>query len=210
MNKRIILVDDHPIVREGLAALLASVPGNEVVAQIGEASEVLPNIERLNPDLVIMDMMLGDTIALPLIKEIARRSPGTAILCISMYGDAAYAEQAALAGAMGYLTKSNMGRAILDAVESVLRGAPHFPADIQHRILRRARGETTLPRVFSDLSRREVEILRLIGQGKTKQQIAEDIGRSPNTVEAHRTNIKRKLNCATNAELMRFAILNLP
>jgi two-component system, NarL family, invasion response regulator UvrY len=67
-----------------------------------------------------------------------------------------------------------------------------------------------LPRVFSELSRREVEILRLIGQDKAKQQIAENIGRSPNTVEAHRTNIKRKLNCATNAELMRFAILNLP
>lgn len=210
MNKRIILVDDHPIVREGLAALLASVPGNEIVAQIGEAADVLQSVEQLHPDLVIMDMMLGDTTALPLIKDIAGRSPATAILCISMYGDAAYAEQAALAGAMGYLTKSNIGRAILDAVESVLRGVPHFPPDIQNRILRRARGETTLPRVVSELSRREVEILRLIGHGKTKQQIAECIGRSPNTVEAHRTNIKRKLNCATNAELMRFAILNLP
>lgn len=210
MNKRIILVDDHPIVREGLAALLASVSGYEIVAQIGAASDVLESIERMRPDLVIMDVMLGDTIAIPLIKDLARIAPETAILCISMYGDAAYAEQAALAGAMGYLTKSNMGRAILDAIESVLRGVPHFPPEIQNRILRRARGEVALPRAVSELSRREVEILRMIGQGKTKQQIADCIGRSPNTVEAHRTNIKRKLNCATNAELMRFAILNVP
>jgi DNA-binding NarL/FixJ family response regulator len=210
MTQRIILVDDHPIVRDGLAALLASVTGYEVVAQVGLADDVLPAIEQLRPDLVVLDVMLGDTLAIPLIKDITRCSASTAILCVSMYGDASYAEQAALAGAMGYLTKSNMGRAILDAIESVLRGVPHFPSEIQHRLLRRARGELVVSDAVGELSRREIEILRMIGQGQTKQQIANSIGRSPNTVEAHRTNIKRKLNCASNSELMRFAILNLP
>ena len=210
MNQTIVLVDDHPIVREGLATLLHAVPGYRVVAQAGNARDGLDAVRAHRPGIAVVDLMLGDTLALRLIEEIAQSCPDTGVVCISMHSDAAYAEPAALAGALGYVNKANVSRTILDAIDSVLRGVPYFPPEVQQNLLRRARGQAAKPTTpLAALSPREIEILRMIGEGLTKQQIAERIGRSANTVEAHRTNIKRKLGLDNNAELIRFSALNL-
>lgn len=211
MSHTLVLIDDHPIVRDGLVTLFHASPNYRVLAQAGDEAAGLAAVRAHRPDVALVDLMLGDALTLPLIGTIAREFPETAVVCISMHSDAAYAEPAALAGAMGYVNKANAGRTILDAIASVLRGVPYFPPDVQQRLLRRARGlapQSTTP--LGMLSTREIEILGFIGQGMKKQQIAERIGRSANTVETHRTNIKRKLNLDTNAELIRFAALNLP
>lgn len=210
MSKTIVLIDDHPIVRDGLATLFQSVTGYHVVAQAGTETEGLEAVRRYKPDIAVVDLMLADTLALNLIASIARDCPDTGVVCISMHSDAAYAEPAALAGALGYVNKANVSRTILDALDSVLRGIPFFPPDVQQNLMRRARGHSLPATPLTLLSAREIEILHLIGRGLTKQQIGERIGRSANTVEAHRSNIKRKLGLENNFELIRYSTLNLP
>lgn len=210
MTKSIVLIDDHPIVLEGLSNLLRSVPAYRVAGIAGSEREGLDLVRALRPDLVIVDLMLDGALALKLIERIVAECAETRVICISMHSEAAYAEPVALAGALGYINKAQVGRTILDAIAAVLEGKPHFPPEVQLNLLRRARGLRTERAPLAALSPRELEVLHLIGQGMTKQQIGERIGRSANTVEAHRSNIKRKLGLQSNAELIRFATLHLP
>jgi DNA-binding NarL/FixJ family response regulator len=211
MKTTIVIVDDHPIMRDGLTMLLSNT-SYEVVAVAGDAAEAMKQISQHKPALALIDLMLGESNALNLIAELAEAVPETRLLCLSMHGDETYAEPAALAGAMGYVTKASASRVLLDAIDVVLSGSTYFRSDVQRSLLRRARGlsQTSVLKPLASLTPRELEILQLIGVGRSKGKIAEQIDRSPNTVEAHRSNIKRKLGLETNAELIRFAALNLP
>ncbi|WP_322056222.1 response regulator transcription factor [Paraburkholderia sp. J63] len=208
--RSIVLIDDHPIVLEGLSNLLKSVPDYRVLGTASNEHDGFNLVREFRPDVVIVDLVLGDTFALKLIERIAAEYAETRVICMSMHSDAAYAEPVALAGALGYINKAQVGRTILDVIASILNGKPHFPPEVQLNLLRRARGLRSGHSPLAALSPREVEVLHLIGQGMTKQQIGERIGRSPNTVETHRSNIKRKLELQSNAELIRFATLNMP
>lgn len=210
MTKSIVLIDDHPIVLEGLRHLLASVPEYRVVGTASSQHEGLELVRRLRPDVVVVDLVLGDVLALKLIERIVNDHPDTRVICISMHSDAAYAEPVALAGALGYINKAQVGRTILTAISAVLQGNTYFPPEVQLSLLRRARGLRIDRSPLAALSARELEVLHLIGQGMTKNEIGDRIGRSANTVEAHRSNIKRKLDLRSNAELIRFATLHLP
>ncbi|WP_430227729.1 response regulator [Paraburkholderia tropica] len=210
MIKTIVLIDDHPIVREGLANLLNSVAIYKVVGEAGTAKDGIEAIRALKPDVAVIDLMLNDVLALDLIEQTTHECQNTKVICVSMHSDAAYAQPVALAGASGYVNKANASKTILDAIDVVLSGALYFPKEVHQNLLNSVRGIKTASTPLMSLSSREIEVLRWIGQGLTKHQIAEHINRSANTVEAHRTNIKRKLGLQSNAELIRFAALNLP
>ncbi|WP_183606426.1 response regulator transcription factor [Paraburkholderia silvatlantica] len=210
MIKTIVLIDDHPIVREGLANLLNAVGSYKVVGESGTAPEGLEAIRALKPDVALVDLMLNNSLALGLIEQSTQECPNTKVICVSMHSDAAYAQPVALAGASGYINKANASKTILDAIDVVLRGELYFPKEVHQNFLDSVRGVKSASTQLMALSSREIEILQWIGHGLTKHQIAERINRSANTVEAHRSNIKRKLGLQSNAELIRFAALNLP
>lgn len=209
--RTVVLVDDHPIVRDGLTALFDAEGSYRVVAQAGTAREAEAMIEEHRPALAVVDLMLDDETSVPLVKLLATRFPSTKTLCVSMHNEAAYGELVARAGASGFVTKAQAGRAIIDAANAVLAGRLYFTADTIKRAMGQGaeRSPNATPGVDL-LTARELQILQLVGAGLTKQLIADRIERSANTVEAHRSNIKRKLGLSSNAELLRFSLLHFP
>jgi DNA-binding NarL/FixJ family response regulator len=204
----LILIDDHPIMRHGLAQLVADEPDLEVVSQAGSAAEALQLIPASMPDLAVIDLTLPDKSGLELLKDIHALHPDLRCLVLSMHDEDLYAERALRAGARGYLMKEAAAAQFINAVRKVLEGGIYLSHAVSERMLEQAvTGRAHRAATGMDqLTDRELEVLSLIGSGKATKIIAEHMKISPRTVEAHRAHIKEKLGLTDGAELVRYAI----
>ncbi len=205
--KRLLLVDDHPIMRHGLAQLIRAEPGLEVCGEAGSAREGLEIAGRLKPDLVVIDLTLPDKNGLELLKDIQAQYPGTLCLVLSMHDETIYGERALRAGARGYIMKEAAADHLISAARKVLSGGIYVSDSMASRMLeqvtgRRARGGAGV----ETLSDRELEVLEMIGLGVATKNIAGRLCISARTVEAHRAHIKEKLGVGDGAALVRYAV----
>jgi DNA-binding NarL/FixJ family response regulator len=196
---RILLVDDHPMVREGLRARLSSVPRLLVVGEAGDAAEALLRLADTRPDVVLQDVGLKDGNGIDLVRTMLERQPDLRVLMFSMYDNPEYVQLALQAGARGYLLKDAPATEILAAIDAVAAGGTFLSPAVSRRLFRAQQ-----PRPI--LSPREAEILAALGRGESSKQIAIALTLSVRTVEAHRQSIKRKLDLGGQAELIKYAV----
>jgi DNA-binding NarL/FixJ family response regulator len=198
-RKALLIVDDHPILRLGLTALIESEPGLAVHAAVGTSADALDAIRKRQPDLVIVDLALGGEDGLDLVKEIKARYPKVPSIVLSMHDEEVYAERALSAGALGYVAKHD--NTMLDAIRCALAGEIYMSDALQRRLAERYVGGHTLESPVHALSDRELQVFRLIGQGRTTRQVAGTLTRSVKTIESHLEHIKNKLALGSAAEL---------
>ena len=205
---KILIVDDHPIVRHGLAKLINDEPDLEVCGEADSAGDALTMMESEAPDLLLVDISLGGTNGIELIKRVKASDPEMRVLVSSMHDESLYAERALRAGAMGYLNKGENRETLLGAIRQVLRGKLYLSPRMSERLLHRFvlnDQEPDRPAIES-LSDRELEVFQLIGEGLTTRQIASRLHLSPKTIETYREHIKAKLNLENSSELIRAAV----
>ena len=205
---RILLVDDHPIVQQGLAKLINKESDLTVCGQAEDAPQALKAVKSFEPDMAIVDISLGDTSGLELIKDIRLQSPHLPILALSMHDETLYGERALRAGANGYIMKREAIKKIILAIHHVLDGQIYLSDKMSARMLRKLAGAKTKADTspIDSLSDRELEVLLLIGRGHRAQQIAGKLYLSTKTIEAHCARIKKKLSLINAAELLQYAI----
>jgi DNA-binding NarL/FixJ family response regulator len=204
---KVMIVDDHPAVREGLAVRISAQPDLEVCGEAADIPEAMQVFSTANPDVVIVDIQLKNGNGLDLITRFKAHNPSIHILVWSMYRDDIYAQRAIRAGALGYINKECTTGRIIDAIRRVRDGKIYLAEDTTDQLLCVLAGSKgSKPTGVESLSNRELEIFRFIGQGLSASQIADRLRRSTHTVEAHRQAIKRKLNLKTAAELHREAV----
>jgi len=206
--KRLLLVDDHPIMRHGLAQLIRAEDGLEICGEAGTAHEGLTAVTQLQPDLVVLDLTLPDKNGLELLKDIQAQHPGMLCLVLSMHDEDMYCERALRAGARGYIMKEAAADHLITAVRKILSGGIYASEKMAARMLEqvaagRARSSDAPIAALSD---REVEVLELIGKGVPTKNIAARLNISARTVEAHRAHIKDKLHITDGAALVRYAV----
>ncbi|AVR96138.1 response regulator [Pseudoduganella armeniaca] len=202
---RILLVDDHPLVRDGLRARLEAVPTFDVVGEAGSAAEALEVARLQAPDLVLMDINMRGQNGIEATAEFRVRFPAIAVLILSMHDKQDYVAQAIAAGARGYVLKDAPGKDIVVAIETVMSGGIYYSAALAAQLARPA----NVPQEEA-LTTREQEVLRHIAAGESNKQIARSLDLSVRTVETHRLNIKRKLGIEGQAELIRYAVQHAP
>ena len=196
---RIMLIDDHPLVRDGLRARLETVPGLEVVAEAGNAEEALVAAAQHQIDLTLMDINMRGINGIELTARFHALHPEIAVLILSMHDKAEYVMQSIQAGARGYVLKDAPSQDIVHAIETVRSGGIYYSAALARQLTQ------PLP-VRELLTQREREVLQHIANGESNKQIARELDLSVRTVETHRLNIKRKLNIDGQAELIKFAV----
>lgn len=205
---RILLVDDHAMLREGLAGFLTKQSDFEICGEASGAPEAMRLVLEQKPDVVIVDISLKSGHGIELIKQIHAQDEKIKMLVLSMHDESLFAERAIRAGAMGYLNKEQSRTQILDAIRTILDGQVFLSEAMTARMLTRTMGkagdENRSP--IETLSDRELEVFELIGQGLTVREIAEKLQLSPKTVETYRENIKTKLDIANATELIRHAV----
>jgi DNA-binding NarL/FixJ family response regulator len=205
---RILLVDDHPVVRTGYQMVIETQPGLEVCGGVGSVSEALTAIERENPDLVITDLTMPGRGGLELIKDLAAVRPETRVLVCSMHDELIYAERCLRAGARGYIMKEAPGDQLLVAIRTITAGGVWVSPRLGSQIVGLFTGATSRgsKSLVEKLTDREFDVFRLFGEGKSTKEAASALNLSPKTVAVHRDNIKSKLGIHTTAELLRHAI----
>jgi len=207
VKKRILIIDDHPMMRQGLAQLINQEPDLYVAWEAGNAAQAMNVISASTPDIIIADISLPDKNGLELIKDI-RVLCGTPILVISMHDEKLYAERVLRAGGRGYIMKQEGGKILMEAVRQVLNGQIYVSGRMSARILESLSGRRleVSDSPMEQLSDREFEVFRLIGEGQGTRDIARKLHLSVKTVEAHRANIKEKLNLQSATKLVRYAV----
>ncbi len=196
---RILLVDDHPMVREGLRARLSSVAHLQVVGEAGDATEALQAVALLRPDVVLQDVGLQQGNGIELIEQLLALKADLRVLMYSMYDNPEYVQRALQAGASAYVLKSAPAAEILAALDAVAAGGTFLSPAVSKRLFR-----NQAPRPL--LSARESQILAALARGASSKQIAKELDLSVRTVETHRQSIKRKLNLEGQAELIKYAV----
>jgi DNA-binding NarL/FixJ family response regulator len=196
---RLLLVDDHPLVRDGLRARLEVVPGFEVVGEAGNADEAQAQMAALRPSLVLMDVGMKDVNGIDLTAMLLAREPALQVLMLSMYDNPEYVQRAMQAGARGYVLKDAPASEIIAAIEAVAGGGTFLSPAVSKRLFR-----NQAPRPL--LSLRESQILSALARGLSSKQIAREMDVSVRTVETHRQSIKRKLSLEGQAELIKYAV----
>jgi DNA-binding NarL/FixJ family response regulator len=208
VKRRVFVVDDHPIVRERLAELISQEPDLRVSGEAEDAFTARRLIEADPPDIAIVDITLKDTYGIELIKELKDRLPRLPILVLSMHDESLYGERAIRAGARGYLNKQEATKKVIPAIRAILNGeifvSEKMTAALLHKLSGGQKVEGATPTDI--LTDRELEVFQLLGEGHSVRQIAENLFVSVKTVEAHRENIKKKMNFQTSNELLRYAI----
>ncbi|MER3544522.1 MAG: DNA-binding response regulator [Chloroflexota bacterium] len=208
MTIRVLLVDDHAVVRTGLRMLLESEPEMEIAGEAGTAQEALALVTKLTPDVVLMDIGLPDLSGIDATQEIKRRAPQAAVVALTIYEDEEYFFKMLQAGASGYVPKRAAPEELLTAIRTAAAGEvylyPSLAKLLVQDYLTRKR-EAATP-AAGELTEREEEILAYLADGASNQEIAEILMISPKTVARHRENIMRKLNLHSQAELVKYAI----
>nr|WP_244817275.1 response regulator transcription factor [Caballeronia sp. Lep1P3] len=203
---RIVLVDDHPLVRDGLRARLEAVPHLRVTGEAGNGTEALALAadEANRPDLVLMDVGMAGMSGIELAAHFHERFPAIRVLMLSMHDNIEYVTQAVRAGASGYVLKDSPAAEIIHAIDAVLAGKTFFSAGLAARMIQARAMQTPVER----LTPRERDVLDALARGLSSKQIAQQHGLSVRTVETHRLNLKRKLSIDGQAELIKFAVEN--
>lgn len=203
---RILIVDDHPVVREGISQIIDAEPGLHVCAKAEDAQEAIDKIKVSLPDVAIVDISLKGVNGIELVRDLKSRYPHLRILVFSMHDEAVYAERALRAGALGYIMKQEETGLLMKAIRTVHRNELFVSDAVKNKILKSfAHAGSTHRTPIESLSDRELEVFQMIGHGKGTREIAEKLHLSVKTIESHRTNIKRKLKLRTAMELSRYA-----
>jgi len=207
-KERVVIVDDHPLFRERLAQLINHELDMEVCGEAENAAQGIQLIRNSSPDLAIVDITLKGSSGLELIKSIKALSIGTPVLVLSMHDEALYAERALRAGATGYITKHQAADEIIVAIRRVLAGEVYLSERMTASFLKSLTtgGVKNIPRPVDRLTDRELEVLELIGNGRTTREIAETLKLGVATVDTYRARIKEKMNFQNATELQHFAV----
>lgn len=198
---RVVLADDHELVRSGIKALLSMVDGVEVVAEASDGSELITLVESLKPDLVMTDISMPGMDGITAISEIHKRQPEVRLLVLSMYDTVDFVKRAVANGACGYLMKDAPPFELEQAVRSVMATGSYYSPMIAQRLL-----QPSEPTADDELTQRQVEILKLIAQGRASKEIAFELGLSPKTVDVHRARIMDRLQLNDIASLTLYAV----
>lgn len=207
----VLIVDDHPLVRQGLASLIDQTPDLFICAQAADAAGAIVALESASPDVVVVDLSLRGSNGIDLIKEIRRRAPQMDVLVLTMHDEAFYAERSLRAGARGYVMKGEEPDEVLEAIRRVRRGEVYVSPRLATELVRRAAASAASegasdPSAVERLSDRELEVFELIARGLKTSEIAERLFVSVKTVDTHRHRIKEKLGLRTGLEVVRYAI----
>ena len=207
---RLLVVDDHPIVRVGLTLLLNVEPDLRVEWEASSLGEAVAVCESAAPDMAIVDISLGGQSGIELIKTLTRLRPAMQILAVSMHDESLFAERALRAGAKGYVMKHSAAKNIVAALRRILAGEIHVSDAMRARLTAGSKSGSpaTASSGMAHLSDRELEVFRLIGLGLKKSELAARLKLSVQTIESHRAGLKRKLNVSSSSELTRLAILH--
>jgi len=200
---KIIVADDHAVVRAGLRMVLDAQPDLDVIAEADDVESTLRKVRAHRPDVLLLDLNMPGESTLPKIPELRESSPDTRIVVLTMQNDPAFAREAFQAGAAGYVLKESAANEVVDAVRQVLEGRTYLNPELGARIAAAPVEPSGPP---DDLSEREIEVLRLIALGHTNSEIASSLYLSVRTVESHRAHIQQKLRLSSRADLVRYAL----
>ena len=208
-NVRVMIADDHEIVRRGIRSLLESESGYEVVAEARTGREAVRKAKQLEPDIAIIDVSMPDLNGLEATDQIRRLTPRTKIIILTMHDAESVVNDILLSGALGYVLKADASNELLSALQAVRNGKPFFPGTVGAMLLEGYRAQRD--RVVAErrvLTPREREIVQLLAEGKTNKEVATALGITVKTAETHRSNIFRKLDLHSIPQLVRYAIRN--
>jgi len=203
---RILIVDDHPLVRAGFAQLIGDCPDLEVCGEAADMADALKQVDATAPDLAIIDLSLSGGSGLGLIEHIKARNKNILMLVASMHDETLYAERVLAAGARGYINKQEAQESIIQAIRQVLSGKVYLSQHMTDRLLSGMVDANREKRALDRLSNRELQVFELIGQGVATSQMAEQLNRSVKTIETHQAHIKKKLGLGSAHELTQRAI----
>ncbi len=205
---KVLLVDDHPIVRQGLGQLINEEADLIIAGEAEDFQQALKALDEVHPDVAIVDISLKDRSGIELIKEIKAKQPNLPILVLSMHDESLHAERVLRAGAKGYIMKQEATEQVMNAIRKVLKGEVYLSDRMASRMVNRlvAGPQNVGGSPIERLSDREFEVFQMIGHGVGPSEIAEKLGLSVKTVETHRERIKEKLNLASGSELIRYAM----
>jgi two-component system, NarL family, response regulator NreC len=203
---RILLADDHAVVRQGFKMILAEQPDMEIVGEAGNGREALALAESLRPDVVVMDVAMPELNGIEATRRMSEAAPHTRVVALSMHKDSVYVREILRAGARGYLLKDSVAGDLVLAVRSVARGEGYISPAVSNAVLDDYRRHVTNP--IDTLTSREREVLQMLAEGKTNKEIAGILNLSVYTVDAHRGRIMEKLNLHSINEMVRFAVRN--
>jgi DNA-binding NarL/FixJ family response regulator len=206
VKAKVMLVDDHAMLRHGMAMLINMESDMEVFAEAGDGNEALAILKKNGPvDIVLLDVTLKTVSGFEVIKSMHALIPTLPVLFISMHDESVYAERALRAGARGYVMKQEPGEVLLTAIREVLKGNVYLSKQMHEKLLKRIAGGSDPEQLINTLTPSEFEVLHLVGQGHSSQEIANLLCRSIKTIETHRFNIRVKLNLKDGADLIRYA-----
>ena len=205
-NIKVLIVDDHPVVREGLQGLITSEPGLEVIGEAANGTEALAKVLTLQPDIILLDLAMPGKDGIETIIDIKQESPDARILVLTSFDEADKIFAAVKAGALGYLIKDSSPKELIEAIHNVHQGQLSLSSDIALKMIHELNQPSDLPPTEEPLSEREMETLRLIAQGLTNQEIAERLTISERTVGKHVSNILSKLHLANRTQAALYAL----
>jgi two-component system response regulator NreC len=209
MPTRLLLVDDHAVVRSGLRMLLENEPDMQIIGEAGSASEALQAVERLQPDVILLDIGLPDLSGIEVARQVKQRSPATAIVALTIHEDEEYFFKMLEAGAVGYVPKRAAPEELIQAIQAAASGEVYLYPSLAKLLVKdflTSEGGARSARALDGLTDREQEVLALLAEGEGNPEIADRLGISPKTVSRHRENIMRKLNLHSRSELVKYAI----
>ena len=202
----VAIVDDHPLVREGLAARIAAQPDMEVCGEAADIESALELVVTRRPSLVIVDIALRNGNGIDLIKRIVAAGVNTRMLVVSAYDESLFAERALRAGAHGYINKQELQSQVIEALRTVLRGERYLSSVMSQRLIAQAIGSKVAHGGTETLTDRELQIFQLIGRGKSTREIAQELSVSVHTIDSHREHIRAKLDLRNGTELIQRAV----
>ncbi|HEY4257280.1 MAG TPA: response regulator transcription factor [Candidatus Udaeobacter sp.] len=204
-KSRILIIDDHVMVREGVAEIIKHEPDLDVCGTATSAHEGIEAVRKLKPDLILVDITLPGKNGIEFIKDVRAMNPDLRILVMSMHDESLYADRVLRAGGRGYIRKQEGGEKLIEALRRVVRGEIAVSEKMTGKLLEKFSGRKTIDSPLEGLSDRELEVFQLIGKGKTMKEIGDELHISPKTVEVHRSHIREKLKITSAAELIAYA-----
>jgi DNA-binding NarL/FixJ family response regulator len=204
-KSRILIIDDHVMVREGVAEIIKHEPDLDVCGTATTADEGIEAVRKLKPDLILVDITLPGKNGIEFIKDVRAMNPDLRILVMSMHDESLYVDRVLRAGGRGYIRKQEGGEKLIAALRRVVRGEIAVSEKMTGKLLEKFSGRKTIDSPLEGLSDRELEVFQLIGQGKTMKEIGHELHLSPKTVEVHRSHIREKLKVTSAAELIAYA-----
>lgn len=209
MSVKVFLADDHPIVRQGIRGMLEREPDFQVIAESGDGIETLNLVEKLKPDVLIVDLMMPGLNGLEITRQVTSRHPRLRVIVLSMHTDEAYIRQSLKNGASGYVVKDSLPQELATAVRSVLKGQRYLNPNVMERMLNANAYKVDLQQPvdsYDRLTDREKEVLHLVIEGNTSVEIGRRLSISARTAESHRANLMHKLGLNSQIDLFRFAV----